>query len=91
MEEKVGSQVLFASCPLTELHIDSLKEKGGKEGKLEENTPCCGGLQLTCVFLSTSKAPKANDGEERAQLSPRLVLYHGCRSLHHLCFTVIRC
>lgn len=28
MEEKAGSQVLFVSYPLTELRIDSLKEKG---------------------------------------------------------------
>ena len=61
MEEKAGSQVLFASYPLTELHIDSLKEKGKKKKTTQENITCCNGLQLTCVFLDTSAAPKAND------------------------------
>lgn len=29
--------------------------------KAEENITCCSGLQLTCVFLDISAAPKAND------------------------------
>lgn len=62
MEEKAGSQVLFVSYPLTELRIDSLKEKGGVcVCKPEENITCCSGLQLTCVFLDISAAPMAND------------------------------
>lgn len=38
MEEKAGSQVVFASHPLTEFHIDSLKGRG-KEKKNERNKP----------------------------------------------------
>lgn len=64
---------------MTELHIDSLKEKGGVGGQEpEENIPCCSGLQLTCVFLDISAAPKANDrggasmAEQKADSVPQM-------------------
>jgi len=60
MQEEAGSQVLFASYPMAELHIDSLKEKGKKKTP-QENTACRSGLQLTCVFLGVTAAPGASD------------------------------
>lgn len=64
-------------CVHKQLHIGSLKEKGGCRHQ-QDNMSCCGRSQPTYVFLGISAAPKAKEwggasvAEPKADSVPQL-------------------